>query len=43
MDENRTNSSEYEAAPEQVVFFSPEFLQAAQQKQDRLGAIRAAL
>ena len=42
MDENRTNSSEYEAAPEQVVFFSPEFLQAAQQKQDRLGAIRAA-
>ena len=42
MDENRTNPSEYEASPEQVVFLSPEFLQAAQQKQDRLSAIRAA-
>ena len=41
MDENN-NPSEYETAPEQVVFLSPEFLQAAQQKQDRLGAIRAA-
>ena len=42
MDENKKNSSENEKAPEQVVFLSPEFWQAAQQKQDRLGAIRAA-
>ena len=43
MDENKKNSSENEKAPEQVVFLSPEFWQAAQQKQDRLGAIRASV
>ena len=42
MDEIREGNPEQNAAPEQIVFLAPELLQKAQQRQERLGALRAA-
>ena len=42
MDEIRETSPERNEGSEQVVFFAPELLQKAQQRQERLGALRAA-
>lgn len=42
MDEIRENRAGEESPAEQVVFFSPELIQAAKTRQERLGALRAA-